>query len=174
MSRYEEIKNLLRTQTNSKGIIKGDVIMEKKFSPKIWVVSVGEGWKEEQSEIDYNSDGWTVPSKSRINDIILFYHNLPDSCIKDIFKITGEVQKKLAGEWTTKKCDFFAPIERVARINSPITFKEMKSDEHLSSSQMILMHMNGRFEVTEYWDRLYAMIIKKNPGLKKVLSQYHS
>ena len=69
MSRYEEIKNLLRAQTNSKGIIKGDVIMEKKFSPKIWVVSVGEGWKEELSKSPEN-DGWTVPSKSRINDII--------------------------------------------------------------------------------------------------------
>jgi hypothetical protein len=172
MSRYEEIKNLMRTQSNGKGITKGEVIMDKKFSPKIWVVSVGKGWKEELSKCE-EDDGWSVPSKGRINDLILFYHNLPDSCIKDIFKITGEVHKELAGEWTTKRCDFFAPIERVARIHSPITFREMKSDEYLSGSQMILMNMNGRFEVTEYWDRLYTMIIKKNPDLNKALSQYH-
>lgn len=173
MSRHEEIKNLMRTQKNGEGIIKSDVRMDKKFSPKIWVVSVGDGWKEELSKIE-ESDSWSVPSKSRINDLILFYHNLPDSSIKDIFKITGEVHKELAGEWTVKKCDYMAPLERVARIRSPITFREMKSDEYLSGSQMVLMQMNGRFEGTEYWDRLYAMIIKKNPDLKKALSQYHS
>lgn len=167
------IKNLMRTQKNDKGITEGDVIMDKKFSPKIWVASVGDGWKEALSECEEN-DSWSVPSKAHINDLILFYHNLPESCIKDIFKITGEVHKELAGEWTVKKCDYMAPIERVARIHSPITFREMKSDEYLSGSQMILMHMNGRFEVTEYWDLLYAMIIKKNPDLKKALSQYHS
>ena len=142
-----------------------------KISPKIWIASVGEKYKEELSECK-SDDGWSVPSKSRINDLILFYHNKPESCIKDIFKITGEIHKDVAGEYTVKRCDYFAPIKRVARIKLPITFQEMKNDPYLSGSHMVLTCMNGRFEVTEYWDHIYKMIIKKNPELENKLSPY--
>ena len=170
MSRHEEIKKLWRLQKNGTDIVEEEST-KPTFSPKIWVVSVGEGWKEELSACEEN-DGWSVPSRSRKNDLILFYHNQPESSIRDIFRITGEVRKELAGEWTAHRCDFFAPIERIARIRSPITFRKMKTDAALSSSQMIRMKMNGRFEVTGYWDNLYEMIIQKNPGLKEKLSPY--
>jgi len=140
-------------------------------NPKIWVVSVGEGRKEILTEIN-ECDSWTVASKGSIRDLVLFYHNAPESSIKDIFLIKGDVYKDLAGDWTKKKWDFFASIKRIAHINTPISFQEMKNDENLSKSHMVLMQMNGRFEATDYWDRLFEMIIRKNPELKKELKPF--
>jgi len=152
-------------------VIKSIIMDNKGRSPNLWVATVGESHKAELTDCD-ESDSWTVHPKSHNGDLVLFYHKNPDGGIKDIFEITSEVNKEIAGDWTTRKYDFFAGMKRVARLSSPITFSEIKNYDALSNSQMVLMHMMGRFEVTEYWDSLYEIIVEKNPGLKKKLSKF--
>jgi hypothetical protein len=62
------------------------------FSPKIWVMAVGNDYKGELSE--FKVVDWTVPSKCHVGDLVLFYYNAPDSCIKNIFVIKGQKSKK--------------------------------------------------------------------------------
>jgi hypothetical protein len=142
------------------------------YSPKVWVMAVGNKFKQELSEGDGHD--WSVPSKSRTGDLILFYHNAPDSCIKDIFQIKGQYSKEKAGEWTKRKTDVFAHIERIANIKSPIFYQDLKNDKSLSHSHMIMVRMNGRFDITPYWHRLYVLLITKNPSLKKDLAKFSS
>lgn len=140
------------------------------YSPKIWVMAVGKNYKEELLEADESE--WSVSPKSHVGDLVLFYHNTPDKCIKDIFEITGESFKDKAGDYTRKKYDIFAHVKRIARIHSPLFYDEMKIDKYLSTSQMIEGNMQGKFDVTAYWHRIYELIIAKNPSIKKVLSEF--
>jgi len=140
------------------------------FSPKIWVMAVGNKFKEELAQADEHE--WSVASKCHSGDLILFYHTSPDSCIKEIFKVDGQLSKASAGEWTKKKQDVFAHINRIVSVSSPLFYEEMKNDRVLSKSAMVKMHMQGRFEVTEYWHRIFDMIVRKNPKLKSDLSKY--
>jgi hypothetical protein len=140
------------------------------YTPKIWVLSVGNQSKQELSESD--EQDWSVPSKSRAGDLILFYHNAPDSCIKEIFQIKGQYSKAKAGYWTKRKTDVFAHIDRIAIIKSPIYYEDLKRDKFLSHSHMMMVQMNGRFDITPYWHNLYDHIVTKNPGLKKDLVKF--
>jgi hypothetical protein len=146
------------------------------MSPKIWIESVGKDHKEELS--GKNEDWWTVPSKSNVGDFILFYFTKPDGCIKKIFKITkwkGLVKEKSKEcpdtfDWTTKKRDYFAFIEYVTDILSPITYEEIMSNTSLSNSRFVLMNMVGRNEITiEHQKVFYDLIIQKNPELEEKL-----
>ena len=147
--------------------------------PKIWIVPVGidkEGTdhKEELSKIEEEYE-WTVPSKSKVDDLILFYFNSPESCINDNFKITGESERRIAGAWANREYDWFAPIERIAKIPSPIKYKDIKDNTVLKNSQFVAIHMAGRCEVTaEHWKELYNLIIRKqrNEDLKKKLEYW--
>lgn len=139
--------------------------------PKVWVMAVGNDYKEELYEVDGEWE-WTVPSKSHSGDLILFYYNAPESCIKDVFVINGQYSKQTSGNWTVKKTDIFASVSRVSRIHSPLLFKEIKTDTILANSNMVAMHMQGKFDVTRQWNRLYDIIITKNPELKKELFDY--
>jgi hypothetical protein len=140
------------------------------YTPKIWVLSVNNDYKQELSGA--NEHDWTVPAKSRAGDLILFYYNAPDSCIKEIFQIKGQYLKAEAGNWTKRKTDVFAHIERIAPIKSPIFYEDLKRDRSLSQSRMVLIRMTGRSDVTPYWHNLYNLIIAKNPGLKKDLENF--
>jgi hypothetical protein len=140
-------------------------------SPKIWVMAVGNDYKEELSAVEDEWE-WTVPSKSHAGDLILFYYNAPESCIKDIFVINGQYSKQIPGSWTIKKKDVFASISRISSIQSPLSYKEIKTDAILSNSNMVAMHMQGKFNVTGEWKRLYDLIITKNPELEKELSDF--
>jgi len=140
------------------------------FSPRIWVMAVGKEYKEELSENDKTP--WTVPSKSHAGDLALFYYTAPESCIKDLFEIKGQLYKAPAGNWTVKEDDVFAEIKRISPISSPLFFEEMKNDKILTTSRMVKMRMQGKFDATPYWHRLYDIIIKKNPGLKSKLKRF--
>jgi hypothetical protein len=152
--------------------------MRRSFMPKIWIAAVGVDSKKELIDSGKYHPCWTVSSKSLAGDLILFYCNSPQSHIRYIFKITGDCQKKLAksegGYWTKKKNDYFASIERITKISVPLTYKEIMHDKSLSSSQFVAMNMNGRFDATEYWGRLYEILTQKNPDLKEILSEYSS
>jgi hypothetical protein len=134
-------------------------------------MAVGKDYtKKELSEYDKNV--WSISPKSHVGDLVLFYYKTPEKCIKDIFEITGESFKDKAGEYTEKEYDLFARIELISRIRSPLFYDEMKRDKYLSTSQMIGGKMQGKFDVTAYWYRIYELIIAKNPSLKKKLSRF--
>jgi len=138
--------------------------------PRVWIMAVGNGYKDKLSEAD--EWDWSVPSKSHAGDLVLFYYTAPESCIKDIFVINGQYSKRKSGSWTIKKTDVFANISRIASIRSPLSFEEIKTDKTLSNSHMVAMQMQGRFDVTGEWYRIYHMLIVKNPKLKKDLSDF--
>lgn len=141
------------------------------YSRKIWVMAVGNDYKAELQSSDNHS--WSVPSKSHSGDIVLFYHNAPESYIKDIFVIKGQYSKEKSGDWTVRENDIYANIQRIAELHSPIFFQDLKNDNLLSKSKMIRKNMQGRINVTkEDWQRLYDLMIKKNPGIEGELSKF--
>jgi len=146
------------------------------YSPKIWVMSVGENSKCELSEIK-DKWTWTVPTKSHKGDLILFYHSTPDKCIKDIFEIIGklfpdDVPQEEALKWNKKKTDVFADVKRIAHIDSPVFLKELQSEEDLSKSPMVRARMQSRYDATKYWKNLYKLIVDKNPNLESKLVKF--
>lgn len=151
------------------------------MSPKIWIEAVGNGHKKEL--LGKNEHWWTVPSKSHVGDFILFYFTKPnDGCIKKFFKITkwkGLVKERSKEcpetfDWTTKKKDYFAFIECMIDIPSPITYEEIMSNVGLSNSRFVVMNMRGRNEITtEHWKILSDLITHKgeNRDLREKLSK---
>ena len=86
--------------------------------------------------------------------------------------IKGQYSKQKVGKWTVKKTDVFASVSRVSNIQSPLSYEEIKTDKILSKSHMVAMHMQGRFDITGDWYRIYHMLVTKNPKLKKDLAEF--
>lgn len=98
------------------------------------------------------------------------YHATPEKCIKDVFALVGELRTRKAG-WREGYC-YAGPIKRICKIGGPIFLDDMRQHRVLKTSYFVRGRMQGNVNATEYWPYLYEMIIKRNPGLKRVLEKY--
>jgi len=140
------------------------------IKPRIWAVAVGNDYKEEL--IGSDEHNWTIPSRSHAGDLILFYYNAPESSFSDIFVIKGQYTKDVSVHQTLKETDIFADIRRISSIRAPLTYKEIKTDKILSTSNMVKMRMQGRIDVTGEWHRIYELLVMKNPDLTEKLAEF--
>lgn len=114
-------------------------------------------------------DGWSVPSLAHKGDLVLYYEKKPEGCIKNIFKLAGDVKIIKNTDWAP----YFAPIRRVCLLQSPIFWEDLKNDRILKTSSFVRAQIQTGFNATEYWPYLFEKIIRRNPSVKKILSPYN-
>lgn len=131
----------------------------------VWIQPVSQPYSERLSGINSNYE-WTVSSLAHKGDLILFYHTNPESYIKDVFKLTGDVQK------TKDKWKYSGAIRRVCSLKDPLHFRDLKTNKFLKTASFVRGQMQGRPKATEHWPYIYELIVKRNPSLKKMLSKY--
>jgi hypothetical protein len=101
---------------------------------------------------------------------LLFYHNSPDRCIKDIFTVASPVKYKTA-VWKPGM-DYRADIKRVCQLAAPVFWDDLKRDRILQTAGFVRSQMRSRPNVTEYWPYLYELIIRRNPAIAARLAKF--
>ena len=142
----------------------------------VWIQPVSNWGKEPKeryadilADSNYWSD-WTVSSLAKKGDLVLYYRTRPDSLIRDIFKVVGDVIVT-SGDWRGKP-DYEAPIRRVTTLASPIHFEDFSRHPVLRHAPFVRGRMQGRPNVTEYWPYIYDMIARRNREVKRALQPY--
>jgi len=135
----------------------------------VWVVGVRGSWRETLDEISY-SERWSVPARASEGDLVLYYSTAPDSCIRNIFRLAGRVAYARA-RWKSGM-DWFAPIRRVCSLKCPVHLEELRNDPIAGRAGFVRASMLGRNRVTPHWPRLLAIILDRNPGLKRIFAKY--
>jgi hypothetical protein len=138
----------------------------------VWVQSVTGEYREEISKIKKFGGHWSVPPHANDGDLLLYYRTAPDNYVRDIFRVTGKVEHVKAG-WKPG-FDYMAPIRRVCTLKAPLHFRELKANPHLKHAGFVRGCMQGRPRVTDYWPELHAMIVSRNPALKRVAERSRS
>jgi hypothetical protein len=131
----------------------------------VWFQPVTGKYSEGISEIKKFSDRWSVPPRANDGDLVLYYRTRPDSYVRDIFSVEGQVKHVKAG-WKPGY-DYMAPIRRVCTLKAPLDFRALKANPHLKDAGFVTGCMQGRPRVTDYWPELHRMIVSRNPGLKR-------
>lgn len=134
----------------------------------VWVMPVGESYKQELTETSKNY--WSVPSQAHKDDIILFYFTNPDKSINFIYKLNERAEKVVA-TWKVGK-DYMADIQRVCELKAPIFLEYLKVHRILGTAGFVRGQFQGRPNITEYWPYLHDLITRRNPTLNRQLSKY--
>lgn len=135
----------------------------------VWVQPVGDRFKDRICEVRSRAD-WSVPGRASVGDLLLIYHNSPDSCIKELFTLISPVRHERAG-WKPGM-DYGAEIKRVCHLESPVFWEDLKRSRILKTAGFVRSKMRSRPNVTEYWPYLYELIIKRNPSATDRLAKY--
>lgn len=145
----------------------------------VWLVPVGNDYKDvlEDTLQDLDDTGWSVPSLSHKNDLVLFYFTAPQKYIAAIYKLEGDAKLIKSAGWKKnsiykKSSDYQAPFRRVAWLKCPLYLEEMQQHRILKNSGFIRACLRGRHNVTEFQNILFDLIIKRNPSLRKTLTKY--
>lgn len=139
----------------------------------VWVQPVGVA-----NGIDYGealrkrrSDGqWSLPRQASKGDLVLYYRTAPSSSIGDVFRIASPVGYVKAGY--RKGMDYMAGITRVCTLESPIHLRELRQHPILGSAGFVRGGMRGRSRVSAHWPELYAMVLARNPSVRRALQPY--
>lgn len=147
----------------------------------VWLLPVGKPYSDQLSRESFN-DGWTVPPRAHEGDLVLFYRTRPEHYVADVFRVAGPVRWERSGltrrpagnvkrGWRAT-VDHFAAIRRVCRLSAPVHFEDLKNHRVLGSAGFVRGKMRGRWNASEYWPYLHAMIIRRNPSVRKTLGRY--
>lgn len=136
----------------------------------VWVQPVGVKYKGDIAKARGRVGGWSVPSRASVGDLLLFYHNAPEQCIKDIFIVASPVRYQEAG-WKAGM-DYMTDIKRVCQLGAPVFWDDLKRDRILQTASFVRSKMRSRPNVTEYWPYLYELITRRNPTITKQLAKY--
>lgn len=135
----------------------------------VWFQPVGDPYKEEIQTIR-SAQSWSVPSQASSGDLVLFYLTSPQSCVSEVFQVSGEVRHTKAG-WKPG-LDWMAPIRRVASLKAPMHLSQMRAHSVLARSGFVRGSMRGRYKATEYWPDLYKQIVATNPSLLRAFKKF--
>jgi predicted RNA-binding protein with PUA-like domain len=118
---------------------------------------------------------WSVASGAHEGDLVLFYHSTPRKEVADIFRIAGPLFMDGDGKgsfaWNSRTRDWFANLERVARLESPVALQHMKSHRALKDASWIRNNLVTRAQVTVDWMFVRELIVARNPELDAKLPQ---
>jgi hypothetical protein len=135
----------------------------------VWFQPVGGEYRKILAKTKYNSQ-WSVPSQALEGDLLLYYRTAPDSHVRDVFRLAGQVRYVPAG-WKPGK-DWMGPIRRVCTLKAPLNLSELREHKVIRNSGFVRGSMRGRYRASEYWPELYDMIIARNPTVERVLRKY--
>lgn len=141
----------------------------------VWVQPVGKG-----DGVDYREDlrrtkkatNWTLPRQASKGDLVLYHLTAPYSSIRDIFRITSPVAYLPAGSWTRAAKDYMGDLRRVCTLPSPIHLRELREHPVLRQAGFVRGKMRTRYRVSAHWPELLAMILARNPSVKRRLAPY--
>ncbi len=139
----------------------------------VWVQPIGTA-----GGVDYGAvlrktraDGqWSLPRQASKGDLVLYYATAPSSSIADLFRITSPVGHVKAGYRQGK--DYMASIRRVCTLKSPIHLRELREHPILGDAGFVRGGMRTRFRVSAHWPELYAMIVDRNPSVRRTLRAF--
>jgi hypothetical protein len=134
----------------------------------VWIAPVGGQYKEEITKS--RTFRWSVPRNSHRGDLILFYHNYPQSFIQEIFTLTSSPYLEKV---TYKKgMDFMADIKKICSLNSPVALHDLRNHKNIRTAAFIKNKIRGRQSATAYWPDLHKLILNKNPSLRIYLKRF--
>ncbi|MGE0876235.1 MAG: hypothetical protein AB7O31_16355 [Burkholderiales bacterium] len=132
--------------------------------PRIFAVGCDENVRGHVVDKNYVL-GWSLPRKAQVGDLILMYRSRPASEIRDLWAVRGPFYEE-------KKWGFGGEIRRLARLDNPLTYKDMKADFNARSMAVVRKQFMGKTDVTDDWPILHSMIVARNPWVGKVLRPY--
>jgi hypothetical protein len=117
---------------------------------------------------------WTVASQAHEGDLVLLYHSTPRKEIADIFRVASPLRMREVGHarnarWNSRSRDWFADLERVTQLASPVTLAHLKSHHALKTAGWLRNNLVSRAKVTVDWPFLRELIVERNVGVKRVL-----
>ena len=139
----------------------------------VWVQPVGAVGDVDYREVlrtTKSGTSWSLPRQASKGDLVLYYRTAPQSCIADVFRIASPVGHVKAGYREGK--DFMANIRRVCTLESPIYLRELRQNPILKTAGFVRGDMRGRARVSDHWPELYAMIVARNPSVRRTLGAY--
>ena len=71
--------------------------------------------------------------------------------------------------WNWRGREWFADLERVARLRSPVTLMHLKAHPALRDAGWIRNNLVGRARVTVDWMFLRELIVERHAGMQRVL-----
>jgi predicted RNA-binding protein with PUA-like domain len=80
-----------------------------------------------------------------------------------------EVGHARNARWNSRSRDWFADLERVAQLASPVTLAHLKSHHALKDAGWLRNNLVSRAKVTVDWPFLRELIVERNAGVERVL-----
>jgi hypothetical protein len=136
----------------------------------VWFQGAKGGFAEGISEL-LDSDLWSVALGAHKGDLVLFWRAHPYSSLRDIFELEEDARYIPSPDWRSEP-DYMAQIKRVATLDEPIHWDELKNHPHLRDSNFVRRNMQGRICATFHWSWLYQMIIATNPQCAGALVRF--
>ena len=135
----------------------------------VWLQPVAGDYAEEIGRLSQHNQ-WSVPGGASAGDLVLFYRARPESCVRDIFRISSKVREQRAG-WKPGN-DLMAGVRLVCRLKAPLHLSELKAHPILRNAGFIRGSMQGRRRASEYWPELHRMIVARNPTARRELAKF--
>jgi len=114
----------------------------------------------------HNRIDWSVPLNAQVGDLILMYRKSPASEIRDLWKIVGPFFEQ-------KGWGLQAYLKLVVRLGKPLTFAELKSEPSTRNLGIVRKRFQGKTDITNDWQLLSQVILRRNPKVKPYLREYH-
>ncbi len=134
----------------------------------VWIQPTGEPYKYYLE--DFKRGDWSVASQAHKGDLVLMYQNSPERLIEDVFVLTEDARYERA-DWKAGK-DHSATIRRVATLDSPIFWEDLKNHRIIGQANFVRGCMRYRPNATEYWPYLFDLMVRRNKGLKRTLARF--
>src|SRR5262245_48156566 len=136
----------------------------------VWFQAAKGEYAEGISELP-DSDTWSVALQAHKGDLVLFWRAHPYSSLRDIFELQEDARYDRSPDWRSEP-DYMALIKRVATLDEPIHWDQLKNHPFLRDSNFIRRNMQGRICATPHWPWLYQMISAANPQCATALARF--
>ncbi len=152
--------------------LQGKVIELRKFlgmGRDVWLQPIGQDRWDWHDQTRVKTGRWLgPPARVKKGDLVLWYCTSPRSCIAQVCLLIGDPRAdKDADRWTHS-----VDIKVLARLDNPVTFRDLKTRRELSGSTFMKAKFLGQFQATSWWPPLYHMITSKNPSARKELKKH--
>ena len=108
------------------------------------------------------ADGWSVPSRSGPDDILLVYRPGRDREVREVLRVRSPVER-IKATWRDG-LDWMASVQRLATLEKPLTLDD------LTAAGISRFSLQGRPNVTDRWTALRRVIVRRNPAVDKALA----
>lgn len=136
--------------------------------PRVFCVGCVESHSGE--ELKHARVSWNVPVSAQRGDIVLIYRTAPTSAIRDLWRIEGPIKRygkrNREGYWPGLQ----AGLKKLCTLDRPLAFADLRSDPRTSNLPIVRKRFQGKVDLTNEWPLFVALIIERNPRLRKLLT----